>query len=72
MPMTPHTFVSRVFGLRGRKERHPTEEHIVFIENPRDPEVNAAIADACRRLNDRNLQRDGRALRYSVEEASSS
>ncbi|MHB8878568.1 MAG: hypothetical protein ACYC8T_33130, partial [Myxococcaceae bacterium] len=69
MPMSPHTFVSRVFGLHGRKELHPTEEHIVFVENPRDPEVNAAVADACRRLNERKLQRDGRRLRYSVEEA---
>lgn len=72
MPATPETFASRVFGLSGRKELHPDEEHIIFKENPRDPEVNAAIADACRRLNDRKLQRDGRRLRYSVEEARSS
>ena len=72
MPMSPHTFVTRVFGLSGRKELHPTEEHIVFVENPRDPEVNAAVADACRRLNERKLQREGRRLRYSVEEANSS
>lgn len=72
MPMTPDTFVSRVFGLPGRKELHPDEEHIIFNENPRDPEVNAAVADACRRLNERKLQRDGRRLRYSVEKARSS
>ncbi len=69
MPMTPHTFVSRVFGLHGRKELHPAEEHVIFDENPRDPEVNAAVADACRRLNQRKLQRAGRRLRYSVEAA---
>lgn len=69
MPMSSHTFVTRVFGLRGRKELHPTEEHIVFVENPRDPEVNAAVADACRRLNERKLLRDGRRLHYSIEEA---
>ena len=72
MPMSPQTFVSRVFGIRGRKELRPTEEHIIFIENPRDPEVNAAVGDACRRLNERKLNRDGRRLRYSVEEVSSS
>lgn len=69
MPMTPETFASRVLGLPGRKETTPKEEHIIFIENPRDPEVNDAVADACRRLNERKLQRDGRRLRYSVEEA---
>jgi hypothetical protein len=69
MPMTPHTFIARVFGLRGRKELDGDEEHIVIFENPRDPEVNSAVADACRRLNQRRLQRDGRRLRYSVEAA---
>jgi len=72
MPMTPDIFVTRVFGLHGRKEIHPDEEHIILNENPRDPEVNAAVADACCRLNERKLQRDGRRLRYSVEEAHSS
>ena len=72
MPMTPHTFASRVFGLRGRKEIHHDEEHIIFTENPRDPEVNVAIAGACRRLNERKLERDGRRLHYSVEAAPSS
>jgi hypothetical protein len=71
-PMTPETFASRVFGLRGRKELHPEDEHIIFNENPRDPEVNAAVVKACRRLNDRKLRRDGRLLRYSVEKAPSS
>ena len=69
LPMTPETFVSRVFPMRGRKEIEPTLERIVFHENPRDPEVNAALHDACRRLNQRNLQRDGRRLRYAVEPA---
>ncbi len=70
LPMTPETFVSRVFPMRGRKEIEPTIERVVFYENPRDPEVNAALHDACSRLNQRNLKREGRRLRYSVEAAS--
>jgi len=67
--MTPDTFVSRVFPTRGRREIEPTVERVVFFENSRDPEVNAALHDACRRLNLRNLQRDGRRLRYAIEAA---
>ena len=69
MAMTPETFRSRVFALRGRKEIEPTVERVVFYENPRDPEVTGMLHDACRRLNQRGLQRDGRELHYSVEEA---
>jgi hypothetical protein len=69
MPMTPHTFISRVFGLRGRKEIRGDEEHVIIVENPRDPDVNAAVAAACERLNRRRLERDGRRLTYSIEEA---
>lgn len=72
LPMTPETFVSRVFPMRGRKEIEPTVERVIFHENPRDPEVNAALHDACRRLNLRNLQRDGRRLRYALEPAPTS
>jgi len=67
MRMTPHTFISRIFSLPGRREVSPDEEWIVFYENPRDPEVNTALADACRRLNSRHLRRNGRSLRYSIE-----
>jgi len=67
MPMTPQTFASRLFSIRGRRETRPGDEHIVFYENPRDPEVNATLADACRRLNKRRLVRDGRKLSYAVE-----
>ena len=70
--MTPETYVSRVFPVRGRKEIEPTVEHIIFYENPRDPDVNAALHDACRRLNLRNLQREGRRLHYAVEVAPTS
>ena len=66
MPMTPHTFVSRIFSTRGRRELRPGEEQVVFYENPRDPEVNAVLADACLRLNKRRLTRDGRRLRYEM------
>jgi hypothetical protein len=72
LPMTPETFVSRVFPMRGRKEIGPTVERVFFYENPRDPEVNAALNDACRRLNDRKLIREGRRLRYAVEPAPTS
>ena len=47
--------------------RRPGEEHIVFYENPRDPAMNQAMAEACRQLNERTLIRHGRRLRYSVE-----
>jgi len=67
LPMTPETFVSRVFSLRGRKELEPNIERVIFYENQRDPDVTTAVQDACRRLNQRTLQRDGRRLRYSIE-----
>ena len=67
LPMTPETFVSRVFALQGRKEIEPTVERVVFYENPRDPEVTAALKDACDRLNQRKLRRQDRLLLYSVE-----
>jgi hypothetical protein len=67
LPMTADTFIARVFPLRGRKEVEPDLERVVFYENPRDPEVTAVLHDACRRLNHRDLQRDGRQLRYAVE-----
>jgi hypothetical protein len=68
IPMTPETFLSRVFCLRGRKEIEPEVERIVFYQNPRDPEVTAALEDACRRLSARKLRRQGRLLLYCVEE----
>lgn len=67
MPMTPQTFASRLFGVRGRRETRPDEERVIFYENRRDPAVNAAIADACTRLNKRRLVRDGRKLSYAIE-----
>jgi hypothetical protein len=69
MPMTPHTFVSRVLGVRGRRELRPGLEQVVFYENPRDPEVNTVLANACQRLNKRHLTRDGRKLRYKMATA---
>jgi len=69
LPMTPETFVNRVFPMRGRKEIEPTQERVVFYENPRDPEVTEALRDACQRLNQRHLQREGRRLTYAVEPA---
>lgn len=69
LSMTPETFVSRVFPVRGRREIDPDLERVVFYENPRDPEVTAALRDACCRLNKRDLRRDDRRLRYAVESA---
>ena len=69
LPMTPETFVTRLFPIRGRKEIQATVERVIFYENPRDPEVNAVLHDACRRLNEKNLRRDERSLRYAVEAA---
>lgn len=69
MPMTPHTFVSRLFGIRGRREVRHDEERIYFYQNPRDPEVNAALADACLRLNKRRLSLGERQLRYEMADA---
>lgn len=66
-PMTAAAFVAHVLSIRGRREIHPDEERIVFYRNPRDPEINEVLAKACIRLNDRNLQRGGRRLRYDLE-----
>jgi hypothetical protein len=65
--VSPDTFASRIFGLRGRREVDDEEECIVFYENKRDPEINAAIAIACTRLNERQLIRGGRRLSYVLE-----
>ena len=65
-PMTPHTFITRIFGIRGRREVRPEQECVYFYENPRDPDINAVLADACRKLNARRLSREGRHLRYEM------
>jgi hypothetical protein len=67
MPMTPHTFASRVFGIRGRRETYANEQRIIFFANPRDPELNAALDSACHVLNTRKLTRDGRLLLYETQ-----
>jgi hypothetical protein len=66
-PMTATAFVAHVLSIRGRREIRPDEERIVFYENPRDPEINDVLTKACAQLNERNLQREGRLLRYSLE-----
>ena len=67
MPITAETFVSRVFPIQGRKEIRGAEARVVFYENPRDTEVNAALRAACSRLNARGIKRDGLAMTYAVE-----
>jgi hypothetical protein len=66
-PMSPETFVSRVMTVLGRKELRPNEEQLVFYENPRDPEINAAMAAACKELTHRKLERNGRRLLFRIE-----
>ena len=66
-PMTTQTFISRVFSIRGHRVLRPEQELVVFHENSRDPEMSAALRDACVRLNSRSLRRDGRLVQYAVE-----
>jgi hypothetical protein len=68
LPMTPQTFISRVFSIPGRCVLRPGKELVVFYENTRDPAMNAALRDACTRLNSRKLKRNGRVVQYAVEE----
>jgi hypothetical protein len=68
MSMTPQTFVQRVLTVHGRKEIGRDQELVVFYENPRDPLVNDMLTKACERLNRRALLRDGRRLRFIVEQ----
>jgi hypothetical protein len=65
--MTAETFVSRILSYRGRREERPNEVVVVFYENPRDPEMNTALAHACIELERRELQRGGRRLHYRME-----
>ena len=69
MPMTPQTFVQRVLSVHGRKEIYRDHETVVFYANPRDPHVTQALRDACERISRRDLRRDGRRLRFVVEQA---
>jgi len=69
--MTPDTFVSRVLPLCGRREVYKTHERVVFYENPRDPEMTAALEAACRHLNKQKLVRDDRPITYCCCEAPS-
>jgi hypothetical protein len=69
MPLTPQTFVQRVLSVHGRKEIYRDHETVVFYANPRDPHVTQALRDACERISRRDLRRDGRRLRFVVEQA---
>ena len=71
MPVSPHLRHAGLPGAQRAEGASPTEEHIVFFENPRDPEVNAAVANACLRLNERKLQREGDACATRSRENSS-
>lgn len=66
MPMTAETFLSRVLTYKGRREIGIEQERVVFYQNPRDPQVNAALVQACQRLNERGLSRAGKRLIYEI------
>lgn len=66
--MSTETFLRRLLTVRGRRELTPHRERIVFYENPRDPRINAALAEACEQLNKRDLVRDDRGLRFALEQ----
>lgn len=66
MPMTAETFVSRVLSIKGRREIREDQERVVFYENPRDPEINAVLTQACQRLNTRELHRNGKRVFYEI------
>jgi hypothetical protein len=68
LKLTPQTFIARVFSLKGRRELRVGEETVVFYRNDRDRSVTTAVEKACRTLNARNLSRDGRRLRYVLED----
>ncbi len=67
--MTAETFARRILPYHGRREERPDEIVVVFYENPRDPEMNTALAQACAELERRGLTRDGRRLRYRMEQS---
>ena len=66
--MSTETFLYRLLTTRGRRELTKRRERIVFYANPRDPRINAALAEACDQLNRRGLVRDKRELRFALEE----
>jgi len=66
--MSTETFVCRLLTTRGRREISKHLERITFYENPRDPRVNEALAEACAKLNSRELFRDDRELVFALEE----
>lgn len=68
MKMTPDTFKTRVLPTRGRREIYETHERVVFYANPRDPQVNEALTQACQILNERNIVREERRVSYIVED----
>ena len=68
MKMTPDTFKSRVLPTVGRREIYETHERVVFYANPRDPQVTEALTQACKILNERDIVREERRVRYIVED----
>jgi hypothetical protein len=66
--MTTETFIYRLVRTRGRRELTKHRELIVFYANPRDPRINAALAEARDQLNRRALVRDDRELRFALED----
>jgi len=56
--------------LETAREANPAlTERVMFYENPRDPEMTAALQEASRRLNMRKLFREDRPVAYCCSEA---
>lgn len=67
-PMELRTFLKRVAMLPGRREKTDTCETIVIYRNPRDQEMMEALENACDRINERNLTKDGCKLLFKLED----
>ena len=66
--LTPQSFFSRVFSLKGRREKRRNTEKVVFYRNDRAPPATAALGRACPTLNAGKHMRDGRRLRRVLED----
>ena len=65
-PMEWTTFLSRIAQLPGHRET--TEENVTYViyGNHRDVKLMKALNEACRRINERNLDYKGKRLRYKL------
>jgi hypothetical protein len=66
-PISWETFIERIGLLRGRRETTSDTLTIIIYGNRRDPKLMKQLAEACEHINERNLTREGKLLRYAVE-----